>query len=768
MTSNYSIFPEIVKFFPWSGALLPFFSILIHTVDQLFLRANQHSLSSKKIAQMSAETMTEMERLTDTLNELIDDESIAEYIKEAVEFSETVEDFKSIAVPLIVDLDGVVSSEEDADELAGALYHMKDPPIVKPIEEMNTPIIMSALMQDGVADPFDEDRLAMARLSITEVGHVEALEDNVNTKKYARNLKREEEAIEQIRRQRLESNERENAQFKKGMGFRRPEVRQLRYLQLSPINVNIGPLTLIENASLNLTPGNRYGLVGRNGLGKTTLMKYINSSLVKGVTNDLLIIHVEQEAPISERTVLQSVLDTDVERTELLEELENMENSDAPDLAERITKINDRLDAIGAREAEARAVMILNALGFTNEQLSMPLSLMSGGFRMRVSLAQALYISPDVLLLDEPTGHLDAPSVCWLEEFLTKSCSGQILVVISHDRVFLDNVCTHIVHLKDKKLELYKGNWTSFHNQFEARCQLLEQQAEAQKKEIEHKMDFVRRLGAKSSTAQLAQSRMKAINKIEKVTPIHRDPPVRFDFSMSSTAAQEQLIVIEDASFGYVPEKNIFEHLCFYVKRNTRAVIIGANGAGKSTLLNLLMGNLKPQTGFYQIVSNLRIAHFSQHHVDQLDYKSTPLQFMLKQFKADHPIHEIRAQLGKFGISGEQSLQPIQSLSGGQKTRVVLAACAMQSPHLLMLDEVTNNLDMDSIEALGSALRRYTGAIVAVTHDQAFANMIASQIFVCKDNKMVEFDGSFQEYRDMVKAQIRDKFFASVGSRGII
>lgn len=709
-----------------------------------------------------------MERLTDTLNELIDDESIADYLKEAAESSYTEEDFKSVAVPIIVGIDGIVSSEEDADELAGALFHMRDPPVVKPVEEMNTPIIMSALMVDGVKDPFDEDKLAMARLAITEVGHVTALQDDITTKKYSKNLKREEAEIEEIRKRRLASNEKENEQFKKGMGFRRPEVRQPRYLQLSPINVNIGPLTLIEDASLKLTPGNRYGLVGRNGLGKTTLMKYINSSLVKGVPDDLLIIHVEQEAPISERTVLQSVLDTDVERTELLEKLKELENSDSPNISQQITAINDRLDVIGAREAEARASTILVALGFTNEQLNMPLSLMSGGFRMRVSLAQALYISPDVLLLDEPTGHLDAPSVCWLEEFLTKSCSGQILVVISHDRVFLDNVCTHIIHLKDKKLETYKGNWSSFHEQFEKRCALLESQAEAQKKEIDHKMDFVRRLGVKASTASMAQSRLKAINKMEKITPIKRDPPVRFDFSMSTIAAQEQLIVIEDGFFGYVPDRPIFEHLCFTVKRNTRAVIIGANGIGKSTLINLLMGNLKLDKGFYQIVSNLRIAHFSQHHVDQLDYKSTPLQYMLKQFKADHPIHEIRSQLGKFGINGEQSLQPIQSLSGGQKTRVVLAACAMMMPHVLMLDEVTNNLDMDSIEALGSALRRYQGAIVAVTHDQAFATMIANQIFICENKKIVEFNGSFQEYRDLVKSQIRDKFFASAGNKGIV
>lgn len=389
---------------------------------------------------------------------------------------------------------------------------------------------------------------------------------------------------------------------------------------------------------------------------------------------------------------------------------------------------------------------------------------------MRVSLAQALYIRPDVLLLDEPTGHLDAPSVCWLEEFLTQSCGDQILVVISHDRVFLDNVCTHIVHLKDKKLELYRGNYSGFVTQFEARCALLEDQAAAQQRDIDHKMDFVRRLGVKAASASMAQSRLKAVAKLEaqKITPIQRDPRVRFDFSLASTAAQDELITLEDVSFGYVPEKLIFSHMSFRVKRQTRAVIIGANGVGKSTLLGLLTGRLKPSNGWSQTASNLRIAVFSQHHLDQLDYQSTPLQHLLHLYRAEFSIAQIRAQLGKFGLNGEQSLQPIQSLSGGQKTRVVLAQCAMMSPHILMLDEVTNNLDMDSIEALGDALARYQGAIVAVTHDQAFATRIANQIFICKPGGVQEWMGTFQEYRDSVKAEIRDKFFRTTSAKSIV
>jgi ATP-binding cassette subfamily F protein 3 len=708
-----------------------------------------------------------MNRFREAIIQLIGDQSITDYLQEAAEASATADEFAEIVVPLILNLNEVANSETDAKELVHSLFHLLDPPIIQSPEFVDAPIILQALLRGTADDPFEPDRVAMAREAIRQVGRVD--EEDVRSKRYIRLLRRDEQAMERICQSRLEANERENEQFREGMTFRRPEVRRAHHLTLNPITVTIGPLTLIENASLTISPGNRYGLVGRNGLGKTTLMKFINSSLLHGVPDDLLIVHVDQEAPMSERTVLDAVLDTDVERTELLEEQERLRESDDPITQRLFDRINDRLNAIGANEAVMRATMILIALGFSHEQLEQPISLMSGGFRMRVSLAQALYIRPDVLLLDEPTGHLDAPSVCWLEEFVTKNCGDQILVVVSHDRVFLDNVCTHIVHLKDKRLDLYKGNYSGFIPQFKAKCALLEEQAAAQQRIIDHKKDFVRRLGVRAASAAMAQSRMKEIEKLEaeKVVPPSRDPNVRFDFSLASIAAQPELITLEDVSFGYVPGKLIFEHLSFTVCRKTRAVIIGPNGAGKSTLLSLLLGRLKPLSGWSQTVSNLRIATFSQHHVDQLPYRSTPLQHLLQQYRGEFSVAQIRAQLGKFGLSPEQSLQPILSLSGGQKTRVVLAQMAMLSPHILMLDEVTNNLDMDSIEALGDALSRYQGAILIVTHDQAFATRVANQIFVCGSGGLVEFMGTFQEYRNGVKAEIRDKFFKTVGTRGI-
>lgn len=712
-----------------------------------------------------------MEQFDKAIKELIDDEDMANYLKEVAESSETIDDFRDVAVPIIMGLDGVASSEEDATKLAESLFHLRDPPAEQSTDQLKCEIKMSSLIdndQSASIDPFANERDSKAKKQVEDTGNTDTIEDDKLNQ--TKNFGLDEQNLEKIRKRHLELTEKENSQFKQDMGFRRPEIRQPHTLILNPINVHIGPHILIENASLKLTPGNRYGLVGRNGLGKTTLMKYIGSNLISGMPDDLLIIHVQQEAPISERTVLQSVLDVDLERTELLQRQSELlsEKNEDDDAHNELFQIEKRLQAIGAEDAESRAAMLLTALGFSKEQLNQPLSLMSGGFRMRVSLAQALYISPDVLLLDEPTGHLDAPSVCWLEEYLTKSCGDQILLVVSHDRVFLDNVCTHIIHLKDKKLVTYKGNWTSFNEQFKTKVANLESKAEAQKRDIDHKMDFVRRLGVKAKTAAIAQARLKNIAKKEKIELIELDDEVKFEFKSKSQAAQEKIIILEDVTFGYVPEKNIFENLNFTLERDSKIVVIGENGTGKSTFINLLIGKLKPDKGFYQMVSNLRVAHFSQHHVDQLDYKSTPLQFMLDQYKSQYQVQEIRGLLGKFGLTSDQILQPIQSLSGGQKTRIVLAYCAMMNPHLFLLDEVTNNLDMDSIEALGKALKEFNGAIVAVTHDQAFANMIAKQIFICKDKTITEFKGTFQQYRDKVKEEIKKKFFQQAGNKGIV
>ena len=701
-----------------------------------------------------------MEKLRKELNNIIDDEGMVDYIIEAAEYSESVEDFKNVAIQILLDLDNVVSSEEEADKLAEKLFHLKEENENEnengngDDEKMETPIKLNSLINksDDEKDPFDYQREAMASKFTSQ----DENSDIHSTK------------VQSIPKNHFDALNQENLQFKQNMGFRRPKNRHPQNLILDPINVIIGPVVLIEKGQLKLSPGNIYGLVGRNGLGKTTLMKYIAANLINGISDDQLVVHVQQEAPQSERSVLQSVLDIDLERTELLEKLKLLEGSNDPESYNELAVVNQRLETIESDKAESRASTILSALGFSHEQLSQPLSSMSGGFRMRVSLAQALYIKPDVLLLDEPTGHLDAPSICWLEEFLNRTTQDQIVIVVSHDKVFLDNVCSHIIHLKDKKLEVYKGNWTSFHKQFESKVALLSSKAELQRRDIEHKMDFVRRLGVKAKTAALAQARLKNIAKMEKIEEIELDDAVRFDFPVKTEAAQPKIIELEDVSFSYVPGKPIFEHLNFQLMKDSRIVIIGANGMGKSTFIKLLMGNLKPTSGFHQIISNLRIAHFSQHHADQLDYTITPMQYLLNIYKQTVPPKELRGILGKFGLTSEQILQPIQALSGGQKSRVVLASIALMYPHLLLLDEVTNNLDMDSIEALGKALKEFKGAIVAITHDQSFANEIGGEIYICENKSFYKFDGTFQDYRNKVKEKIKKDFFQKTTNKEIV
>lgn len=701
-----------------------------------------------------------MEEFSKMLSKYVDDEGTADYIREVAESSETPEDFHEIAGPILSDFLNGEKTEEEIQEICTQLFNLKgsnEPE--KEQEVMDAPVALSNLMNQEVKE------MALAK-SITKIASpldqakMPELATDDNSKSLERARKKEEKKKQSFQQDRMDYMEFEQSQFKAGTTFRRPLNHHPHDIILREINISAGPMNLIEDGEMLLSPGNRYGLVGRNGMGKTTLMKHMNSNLLKGISQDMLIIHVEQEAPISERSVIDSVLDCDIERIELLEKLHKLEQ-DHSSTVDDLSAIQDRLAAIGSNSAYAKAHSILVSLGFSPEQIQGPLSLCSGGFRMRVSLAQALYIGPDVLMLDEPTGHLDAPSVCWLEEYLTTQCKDQILLVISHDRVFLDNVCTHIVHLKDKKLTTYHGNYSSFKTQFDNKVEELERQHANQQAAIEHKEDFVRRLRYKAWAAAQAQGRLKLIKKMqeEQVELIERDPPVFFKFELTTEAAQDVVARCEEVKFSY-PGKPIFDNLNIEIKKTSRIIIIGANGSGKSTFIKILTGENKIQEGFFQTISNLRIGYFSQHHIDQMDYNDTPLQFMMNkhpEFKVD----QLRGKLGEFGIGSDVALRPISSLSGGQKTKVVLASIAMINPHLIILDEVTNNLDMDSIEALGIALGDYKGAIIAITHDQHFAELINGEIYVCENMNLKKFPGTFGEFRKQIKSQIKADFIKS-------
>ncbi|KAI5506460.1 ATPase protein [Trichomonas vaginalis G3] len=673
------------------------------------------------------------------ITELIKDEGAAEYLSEVLESAETAEEFAEIANPVIEGLDLGIS-EDEINSLSTKIFALKSPVEEEQQTTIETPIKMNELI--GITK--EEEKVEE---KVEDQTPVTTSTTEVSTRTS----------------ERLKYDDIENSFFKKGIYFRHSLPHGPKDFVLLNLIIDIGPKVLIDEPSLNMAVGNRYGLVGRNGMGKTTFMRFINSRFIQqvalsSVPPDVSIVHVEQECPISNRTALQTVLDCDIERTELLEKLKDFETHPDNDPNE-VHRVMNRLSEIGAKTAESRAISFLTALGFDTNMINSPVKDLSGGFRMRVSLAQALYINPDVLLLDEPTGHLDAPSICWLEEYLTTQCSHMVLVVISHDRIFLDNVCTHIIHLKDKRLTVYKGNYSSFERQFAEKCHLLEVQAALQKKAIDHKMDYVRRLGARAAFAKMAKSRLTSIKKMNIIRTISADEEINFFFPTGTIASTEEIIKLNNVFFQYNPSKVIFENLNITINRDSRIVVIGGNGAGKSTFIKLLTGKLSPNKGEVDRATNLRIAYFNQHHVDQLDYRTSPLDYMKSKFEGQYTRENIMEQLSKFGIRGDSFYQPIQSLSGGQKTRVVLAECALLRPHLLLLDEVTNNLDMDSIHALGEGLCVYDGAIVAVSHDQHFAELLDAQIYVCEKKNIIKYNGSFADYRAEVKDYIRETYF---------
>lgn len=703
-----------------------------------------------------------MSNLLERLKALIEDDGMRDYIIEVVESSESIDDFIDVAEPVLSDLLSD-KSEEEIHQICIELFNSKEE-----VHEDNKQVSVNVSEILNQKSEIEEICMSQVKQFIDPLEREEnpIIEgDYRQSKSIIKGEAKAKRKIDSFKESRAAAFASEYDWFRQGTQFRRPKKRTHHDIVLKEIKVSIGSVDLLNDAEIRLQPGSRYGLVGRNGMGKTTFMRYMNTSLhhlcsgtVPGNTLDenMLIIHVEQEAPVSEMNALDTVLSCDIERTELLQRKAELENSED---VEELREVTERLIEIQAPTAVARASAILLSLGFTAELLRQPLSALSGGYRMRVSLAQALYIGPDILMLDEPTGHLDAPSVCWLEEYLTSQCREMILICVSHDRVFLDNVCTHILHLKDMKLATYVGNFTSFQQQV---ARIMEEQQNHYintKAAIEHKEDYVRRFRYKASKAALAQTRLRQIHALEQtltgmLTP---DPPISFHFEMFSEAAQQKIIALEDVSFSY-PGRTIFEHLNFNVEKDSRLIVIGGNGTGKSTFVKLLMQELKPTDGFIQVVQNLRVGYFCQHHVDQMDYNETPLQFMAEKHGGQYDVGTLRKYLGEFGIGGEVSTRLIKSLSGGQKTRVVLASIAITKPHLIIMDEITNNLDMDSIEALGKALGEYSGAIIAITHDQKFAELVGGQIIICEDMHLRLFNGSFADYRAQVKSQIRSEF----------
>ena len=518
-------------------------------------------------------------------------------------------------------------------------------------------------------------------------------------------------------------------------------------LNINGITVRLGGRTILDRATAALPPRSRVGLIGRNGAGKSTLMKVMIGSLEADdgeieMPRKTRIGYIAQEAPSGLTTPIEAVLAADTERAALLAESEHCHDPD------RIGEIHDRLIAIDAYTADARAARILVGLGFDEEMQNRPLDSYSGGWKMRVALASLLFSEPDLLLLDEPSNHLDLEATLWLENFLKNYPA--MMVVISHERDLLNNVVDTILHLEQGKVTMYSGGYDSFERQRAERVAQLAAARAAQDAQRAKLQDYVARNSARASTAKQAQSRAKMLAKMQPIAALAEDPSLSFDFP-SPDELKPPLVTLDLASVGYTPGKPILQRLNLRLDPTDRIALLGRNGNGKTTLARLLAAQLAPMDGAMTASGKMRVGYFTQYQVEELDTDDTPLEHMTRMMKGMTPA-AVRAQLGRFGFSGNKATTKVGKLSGGERARLALALITREAPHMLILDEPTNHLDVDAREALVQALNSYDGAVVIVSHDRHMIELTADRLVLVDNGTAKEYAGSMEDYIAMVLA----------------
>lgn len=532
-------------------------------------------------------------------------------------------------------------------------------------------------------------------------------------------------------------------------------------LNFSNITVRLGGTVILDGATAALPPGARVGMIGRNGAGKSTLMKVVAGLLEPddgnvGIPKGARMGYIAQEAPAGTETPLDTVLAADTERAALLLEAETAEEPN------RIGEIHERLNMIEAHSAPARAAKILIGLGFDEKAQQQPMDSFSGGWRMRVALAALLFSQPELLLLDEPSNHLDLEATLWLENFLT-SYQATILV-ISHERDLLNNVVDHILHLQGGKTTLYPGGYDAFEKQRAERQAQMASSREKQVAQREKLQAYVDRWGAKAHSAKQAQSRVKALSRMEPIAAAIEDPSLSFHFP-SPAELKPPLITLDDAAVGY-DENIVLSGLNLRLDPDDRTALLGRNGNGKTTLARLLASQLEPKAGAMNKSGKLTVGYFTQYQVEELDTADTPLEHMTRLMKAAKP-GAVRAQLGRFGFSGDKATMKVGKLSGGERARLALALITRDAPHLLILDEPTNHLDVDAREALVHALNEYTGAVILVSHDRHMLELTADRLVMVDSGKAAEFSGTLKDYTDFVLGKNQEaKPTAGGGSGG--
>lgn len=514
-------------------------------------------------------------------------------------------------------------------------------------------------------------------------------------------------------------------------------------LDIIALDVRVAGRPLLEEASVKIPEGQHAALVGRNGIGKSTLLKVILGTFEPDggeirLPRGWRIGTVAQEAPGGPESPLEIVLAADTERAALLAEMKTASVA-------RQAEIADRLTDISAHTAEARAATILVGLGFDHDAQNRPMSSFSGGWRMRVALAAALFAEPDLLLLDEPTNHLDLEAALWLESFLKRW--PRTFLLVSHDRAFLNNVCDQVVHVDQRKLVAYKGDYDNFVRTRAERLANLAAENEKIAARRAHMQAYVDRFRASATKARQAQSRLKAMAKLAPIQSPERDPTLTFNLPQPDELSPP-LLVINDGIAGY-GDVSILKRLSLRVDPDDRIVLLGSNGNGKSTLAKTIAGRLPLVAGERVASSKMRVGFFAQHQIEELDPKDSAIQHLQRLRPSETP-QQIRGRLGRFGFSGERAEQACGTLSGGEKARLTLCLITHDSPHLLILDEPTNHLDIEAREALIEGLADYRGAVILVSHDRHLVDLVADRLWLVRDGSAAPFEGTIEDYETLV------------------
>lgn len=519
-------------------------------------------------------------------------------------------------------------------------------------------------------------------------------------------------------------------------------------LVFSELSLRRGVKALLNSASFSIHAGQHVGVTGANGVGKSSLFSLIRGELAADTGNftkppSWVVAHVKQETPSSSQSALEYALQGDAEYIRLQEQIAQAEGA-------HLGELHARLDAIDGYTAESRAATLLHGLGFSAADIQRPVSSFSGGWRMRLNLAQALMCRSDLLLLDEPTNHLDLDAVIWLQDWL-KNYQGTMLL-ISHDREFLDAICSHIAHIEQGRLTVYTGNYSTF--EITRAERLAQQQAAYQKQqtEIAHIQKYVDRFRAKATKARQAQSRLKALERMERIAPAHVDSQFQFQFR-EPEKLPDRLLNMEKVNIGY-GDKTIVGNVRLQILPTERLGLIGPNGAGKSTLIKFLASELAAQSGECWQAQDLKIGYFAQHQLEQLDPQQTAFQH-LRELDKQAREQDLRNYLGGFGFQGERVDEVVAPFSGGEKARLALALLIYQRPNLLLLDEPTNHLDLEMRLALSMALQVFSGAMVIVSHDRHLLKTVTDELLLVDSGQVTEFDGDLDDYATWLQNRFR-------------